>query len=276
MAQHDLYRDKIEVSLDGRQIFSLFFAGAVIICTVFVIGVMVGKRVEARAHIDRAAALPGDPLAALDKLESEAPLTFRSALRHGQAAAGSVDLEIAALAKAQRATEESAKRSADTAAKTAAAEPATDQATSKGKDSSAKSSKDKAQEEPARAERAVVESESSRDDEPATKEKTAKEQEKSKDREKEKDKDKDKDKSDSKKARYTLQLSSFQERAEAESFLVELRAAGYAPTLTQAEVEGRGTFFRVRLGSYPSYDSAVEAKQEFERKVSRIAYVTKL
>lgn len=266
MAQHDLYRDKIEVSLDGRQIFSLFFAGAVIICTVFVIGVMVGKRVEARAHVDRAAALPGDPLAALDKLESESPLTFRSALRHGQAAAGSVDLEIAALAKAQRATEESAKRT-DAAAKTAA-EPETDKVTDKAKskeaDSPPKLSKDK--EESARAERAVAQSEPSRDDKAADREKA-----------KEADKDKDKERSESKKkARYTLQLSSFQERAEAESFLVELRAAGYAPTLTQAEVEGKGTFFRVRLGSYPSYDSAVEGKLEFERKVSRIAYVTKL
>lgn len=268
MAQHDLYRDKIEVSLDGRQIFSLFFAGAVIICTVFVIGVMVGKRVEARAHVDRAAALPGDPLAALDKLESESPLTFRSALRHGQAAAGSVDLEIAALAKAQRATEESAKRT-DAATK-AAAEPANEKAAdkaigkSKESDTPAKASKDK--EEPARSERALAQSEPARDDKAADREKA-----------KDADKEKDKERSESKKkARYTLQLSSFQERAEAESFLIELRAAGYAPTLTQAEVEGKGTFFRVRLGSYPSYDSAVEGKLEFERKVSRIAYVTKL
>lgn len=267
MAQHDLYRDKIEVSLDGRQIFSLFFAGAVIICTVFVIGVMVGKRVEARAHVDRTTALPGDPLAALDKLESESPLTFRSALRHGQAAAGSVDLEISALAKAQRATEESAKRT-DAAPKAVASEPATekvpDKTAGKGKESDTpqKSSRDK--EEPARDERAVAESEPARDDKAADKEKA-------------KDADKDKERSESKKkARYTLQLSSFQERSEAESFLVELRAAGYSPTLTQAEVEGKGTFFRVRLGSYPSYDSAVEGKQEFERKVSRIAYVTKL
>lgn len=263
MAQHDLYRDKIEVSLDGRQIFSLFFAGAVIICTVFVIGVMVGKRVEARAHVDRATALPGDPLAALDKLESEAPLTFRSALRHGQAAAGSVDSEIAALAKAQRATEDSGKRGAESAAKATAEEPAEPApAKSQEPDSAAKAPKDK---EPARAE---PESEPPRDDKAA---------EKAAERAKEKETDKEKDKSESKKkARYTLQLSSFQERAEAESFLVELRAAGYAPTMTPAEVEGKGTFFRVRLGSYPSYDSAVEAKLEFERKVSRIAYVTKL
>ena len=51
----DLYKDKIEVSLDGRQIFYLFFGGAVVACLVFVLGVMVGRRLEARGHVDRVA-----------------------------------------------------------------------------------------------------------------------------------------------------------------------------------------------------------------------------
>ena len=58
--------------------------------------------------------------------------------------------------------------------------------------------------------------------------------------------------------------------------LVELRAAGYAPFVVAAQVGGKGMFYRVRLGSYASYDDAVKAKGDFERKVSRIAYVTKL
>ena len=37
----ELYKDKIEVSLDGRQIFYLFFGGAVVACLVFVLGVTV-------------------------------------------------------------------------------------------------------------------------------------------------------------------------------------------------------------------------------------------
>ena len=51
----ELYKDKIEVSLDSRQIFYLFFGGAVIVGVVFVLGVLVGRRVEARGHIERAA-----------------------------------------------------------------------------------------------------------------------------------------------------------------------------------------------------------------------------
>ena len=73
----ELYKDKIEVSLDGRQIFYLFFGGAVIVGMVFVLGVMVGRRVEARGHIERAhEAATVDPLAALDRLEGGSGLSF--------------------------------------------------------------------------------------------------------------------------------------------------------------------------------------------------------
>ena len=37
-ADPELYQDKIEISLDGRQVFYLFFGGAVIACLVFVLG----------------------------------------------------------------------------------------------------------------------------------------------------------------------------------------------------------------------------------------------
>src|SRR5439155_710318 len=78
----DLYKDKIEVSLDGRQIFYLFFGGAVIVGLVFVLGVMVGRRVEARGHVDRAnVTTAADPLAALDRLESGNRLSFQDSLR---------------------------------------------------------------------------------------------------------------------------------------------------------------------------------------------------
>src|SRR5215510_11229361 len=83
MPSHDpeIYKDKIEVSLDGRQIFYLFFGGSVIVGLVFVLGVMVGRRVEARGHFDRAdTQAASDPLAALDRLERSDHLSFRGAL----------------------------------------------------------------------------------------------------------------------------------------------------------------------------------------------------
>src|SRR5215471_20598639 len=61
----DRWRDKIEVKLDNRQVFFLFFGSAVVACMLFVLGVIVGKRIESRG---RAEALElQDPLAALDR-----------------------------------------------------------------------------------------------------------------------------------------------------------------------------------------------------------------
>src|SRR3954471_23455557 len=82
----ELYKDKIEVSLDGRQIFYLFFGGAVIVGLVFVLGVMVGRRIEARGHLDQARTqAASDPLAALDRLEGSGGLSFQGALTGGEA-----------------------------------------------------------------------------------------------------------------------------------------------------------------------------------------------
>jgi DedD protein len=280
--ENELYRDKIEVSLDGRQIFSLFFAGAVIVCTVFVIGVIVGKRVEARAHVDRAgSAAAGDPLAALDRLEADAPLSFRRTLRGGQAASGTVDAEIAAMASAQQAAQgESGKGQAHGVRGDESSDG--DDAISAEQAADARSRANKTPEGKGDDERsgslASAKAEAKEAEAKAKAEaKEAKEAEAKAKAEAKAEKPEAADKAGKdKKAKYTLQLSSFQERGEAETFLSELRAAGYTASVVAAEIEGKGTFYRVRLGTYPSFDDAVKAKAEFERKVSKIAYVTKL
>src|SRR4029453_12005559 len=48
------------------------------------------------------------------------------------------------------------------------------------------------------------------------------------------------------KQRFTLQLSSFQDKSEAEAFLSATKSAGYQPYLVEADVSGKGTFYRVR------------------------------
>ena len=64
------WRDKIELRLDNRQVFFLFFGSAVVACMLFVLGVMVGKRIESRGQ----AAAPElqDPLAVLDRAHKPA------------------------------------------------------------------------------------------------------------------------------------------------------------------------------------------------------------
>src|SRR5947209_18727552 len=83
MRDLDRWKDKVEISLDGRQIFFLFFGSAVAACLIFVVGVLIGKRIEARA-LALAPAPIEDPLAALDQLgdadEADEGLTFHKAL----------------------------------------------------------------------------------------------------------------------------------------------------------------------------------------------------
>jgi DedD protein len=253
-SEPELYKDKIEVSLDGRQIFYLFFGGAVIACLLFVLGVMVGKRVEARSHVGRAATTAvRDPLAALDQLDATsrgAQLSFQKALAGGNAPTGQVDRAIAELDRAAAESARAETRGDDPAPVdpmppeekptviTRRAEPV-----AKVEAKPEVKPDPKVEAKPEAAARAVAT--------PA------------------------RDKG-APKARYTLQLSSFQDRGEAEAFLGTLSTAGYRATITESQVEGKGTYFRVRFGGYPSYEDAVAAKGEFEAKVGKIAYVTKL
>jgi sporulation related protein len=83
------WREKIEVRLDNRQVFFLFFGSALVACMLFVLGVMVGKRIESRGQADAPAM--ADPLAVLDRARQpppgvaapDQPLTFQSTLVTG-------------------------------------------------------------------------------------------------------------------------------------------------------------------------------------------------
>src|SRR6266542_2928395 len=94
MRDLDRWKDKVEISLDGRQIFFLFFGSAVAACLIFVTGVLIGKRIEARALALQPAPIE-DPLAALDQLgdatEGDEGLTFHKALNPPAAARDKAD-----------------------------------------------------------------------------------------------------------------------------------------------------------------------------------------
>jgi cell division septation protein DedD len=75
---------------------------------------------------------------------------------------------------------------------------------------------------------------------------------------------------------FTLQLSAFPERGDAEEFMRKIQSAGYKPFLVVSEIPGKGVFYRVRVGDYGTRDAAANAKAEFERKQRMIAYVAKL
>jgi cell division protein FtsN len=382
--ESDLYKDKIEVSLDGRQIFYLFFGGAVIVGLVFVLGVMVGRRVEARAHIDPAKTqTAADPLAALDRLEAKG-MTFQSTLT-GSAAPTEVEHAIADLEKARKAaapTKKDGKKDGKVDAKSDVKIDAKSGAKADGKivdakvegkleakadgrlDAKADGKLDakvdgKADAKPdgkldakatAKADgkldgkadaKATAKADGKLDgraDAKATAKPDAKVDGKldakadgkldgkveakvdpkawgkpdakpfasadakapakadgkldaktdgkspakpddkavaAADAKSDKKSDKPK-KHDDDKAKFTLQLSSFQDRAEADAFVATIKAAGYQPYLTEAAVDGKGTFYRVRIGSYRSLDAANNAKSELDVHLKKPAQVTKL
>jgi cell division septation protein DedD len=55
-----------------------------------------------------------------------------------------------------------------------------------------------------------------------------------------------------------------------------MKSAGFQPYLTEAEVTGKGTFYRIRLGSYRSLDAANDAKAEFEKTARKPAQIMRL
>jgi cell division protein FtsN len=71
MREMHKWKDKVELSLDNRQIFFLFFGLSVVGCFVFALGVMVGRRVD----FDTVAQADDEPagLALLDSAEAEPP-----------------------------------------------------------------------------------------------------------------------------------------------------------------------------------------------------------
>lgn len=74
---------------------------------------------------------------------------------------------------------------------------------------------------------------------------------------------------------FALQLSSFQNKIEADTFAEKLRKDGLRPQITSAEVAGKGLWYRVRVGQYGSWDQALKAKIKIERDHSIIAYIAK-
>src|SRR5512147_350822 len=79
------WKDKIEVRLDNRQVFFLFFGSALCACLLFVLGVIVGKRLESRGRA--VAPEVEDPLALLDKVATT-PRTTQTGVTFPQALFG--------------------------------------------------------------------------------------------------------------------------------------------------------------------------------------------
>jgi DedD protein len=258
------WRDKIEVRLDNRQVFFLFFGSALVACMLFVLGVIVGKRLESRGR----AVSPEieDPLALLDKVATsprpaQSGVTFPQAL-FGAASKASTDKHAkknALLPAANTEDEAASRKTVALAPVPAPVAPATENKPAPTKPAAKTESKPteavvvEASSEPAPSKAKPAKSAEVKESKPAVIPIVAAA-------------------SDSKsKGRYALQLSSFQDKTEAETFAQKFD--GERPYMVVSEIPGKGTWYRVRVGDYATAKDALAAKLSFERKHSVIAYV---
>jgi len=258
MRDLDRWKDKVEISLDGRQIFFLFFGSAVAACLIFVVGVLIGKRIEARALAMQPAPIE-DPLAALDQLgdadEADEGLTFHKALTPPKAELPKKPEKPVVEAKKAEPKPQPAKVVEKPAPAPAIADDSADD------EEPAAAAKPPEPKKPEVA--AAKKPEAPKPALPAARPQVVQQQATAK-------------KPDATASHFTLQLSAFPDKSDAEEFMRKIQSSGYKPFLVASEIPGKGVFYRVRVGDYGSRQAAVDAKSEFERKQRIIAYVAKL
>ena len=256
MRDLDRWKDKVEISLDGRQIFFLFFGSAVAACLIFVVGVLIGKRIEARALALQPAPIE-DPLAALDQLgdadEADEGLTFHKALAPAKPEKAAVETK-----KAEKPVVEAKK--AEPKPEKVAKAPAV--AVEEGDDEEAPQPEAKVEAKAEPKKPAEAKKPEPKPALPAARPQVVQAAAAKK--------------PDATASHFTLQLSAFPDKGDAEEFMRKIQSAGYKPFLVASEIPGKGVFYRVRVGDYASRQAAVDAKTEFERKQRIIAYVAKL
>jgi len=261
-AERGPWRDKIEVRLDNRQVFFLFFGSALCACMLFVLGVIVGKRLESRGR----AAIPEvqDPLAVLDRISTppgsgavsasasaEAALTFPKALIGSPAKAHSLPLAPKAAAVAPKAAPAVVPKAPPvTAPKAPPALAPKAPPASAPKATAVASAKPAAKSPSASVLAAIPPAVIAAVAPPAPSAASA---------------------STPAKGKFTLVLSSFPDRSEADAFAKRFAAQG--AYVAVADAPGKHGIYSVRVGSYASSQEAATAKTAFEKQTKTIAYV---
>jgi len=72
---------------------------------------------------------------------------------------------------------------------------------------------------------------------------------------------------------YQLQVSSFKTEQEAGAFAQQLRVRGHKAYVVTANVPGRGTWYRVRVGPFPTQAAASSYRSSFEAKEHVVPFV---
>lgn len=76
------------------------------------------------------------------------------------------------------------------------------------------------------------------------------------------------------KVRYTLQVAAYQEKEMAEAEVKKMKQKGYAAFIVSSKLEGMGTWYRVRLGSFTNRASAEKLQKELHAKAGLAPFIT--
>jgi len=287
-------QDKVEVQLDSRQMYFLFFGTAVAACLVFVLGVLVGKRMEASARVGSG---PHDPLAALDQLSSvgSAKMTLGDDdSAQASSRRGATRAKQTRSSSAQESHEAGPGPAVRTPAKegehvgkgrgalrsalpskegpTGASVNAREKKEREGDahdtgltfhrvllDPKARAGADGLAEAPKGKKGGVPGAAQGRERRSSGKGDDGEERETPREGE-----------------RYVVQLRPVSSQAEAEALVRKLSASGYKPYLVASPGGSRGQGYRVRLGEFPSRRAAETAKAELESREKVNAIVARL
>ena len=74
---------------------------------------------------------------------------------------------------------------------------------------------------------------------------------------------------------WQLQVSSYRTQAEADAFTAQLRARGHKAHVQRAEIPGRGTWYRVKIGPFATQLEATRYRVTFEAKEKMPGFVVK-
>jgi cell division septation protein DedD len=260
-------REKYDLSLDSRQVVSLLIGGIVVLGAVFVLGVLVGKKLAGTPRADRAP----DLLTALDhrsdaleRARAAPPLTFQEELTRPTPTAPTVaraaapSAPAAAPSTSARPAPATAAPAAPTATTAAGKSPPSTVAAVEPKPQGEKKAEPEKKTEPERK----ADARPTRTESVATRTAPAAAHPAPKVPE-----------ATSATGAFTLQLGASPSRDDAERQASRLREKGYAPYIVAAEVPGKGTWYRVRMGSFPTKDAATRYLQDFKRETQAEAFV---
>jgi DedD protein len=76
------------------------------------------------------------------------------------------------------------------------------------------------------------------------------------------------------KSHYTVQVASYPEKQPADDEAKKMRSRGYAAFVVASDVPGKGTWYRVRLGSFTNKSSAERLAKEIHDKVGISSIIT--